>query len=80
MMAASPELVRLRSDPEMEGGRAPRISHEVEELQDSVPTSSITSVGSRASSRWSESDPMRPSIEGMDAAELQEYCQQVHIH
>lgn len=78
MMAASPELVRLRSDPEMEGGRAPRISHEVE--QDSVPTSSITSVGSRASSRWSESDPMRPSIEGMDAAELQEYCQQVHIH
>jgi len=52
------------------GGRAPRISHEVEELRDSVPTSSITSVGSRASGRWSESDPMRPSIEGMDAAEL----------
>lgn len=62
-MTTNQELVRLRNDSEMEERRA--LKHE-----DSI---GMNSVGSR----WSESEAVEPILEGMDAAELQEYCRQV---
>ena len=65
-MTANPELVRVRNDPEMEERRA--LKHE-----DSIAMSHLNSIGSG----WSESEAAEPCLEGMDAAELQDYCQEV---
>lgn len=65
-MTANPELVRLRSGPEMEERRA--LKH-----NDSIVMNSV-------SSRWSESEAAEPCLEGMDAAELQDYCREVSHH
>ena len=62
-MTTNQELVRRRNGPEMEERRA--LKHE-----DSI---GMNSVGSR----WSESEAVEPSLEGMDPAELQDYCRQV---
>lgn len=62
-MTTNHELVRQRNSPEMEERRA--LKHE-----DSIGTNSV-------GSRWSESEAVEPILEGMDAAELQEYCRQV---
>lgn len=62
-MTTNQELVRQRNGPEMEERRA--LKHE-----DSIGTNSV-------GSRWSESEAVEPILEGMDAAELQEYCRQV---
>ena len=68
-MTANPELVRVRNDPEMEERRA--LKHEA----DSIAMSHLNSIGSG----WSESEAAEPCLEGMDAAELQDYCQEVSV-
>lgn len=65
-MTANPELVRVRNGPEMEERRA--LKHE-----DSIAMSHLNSIGSG----WSESEAAEPCLEGMDAAELQDYCREV---